>query len=302
MQKSLFTGYHDRKMYIYTWDNVEKPRAVVQIIHGMVEHIERYNSFCEFLNNNGYIVVGSDLRGHGNSALEFTSLGVCEAGDVYHDNMKDQILITKYIKEKYNLPIYLFAHSYGSFVAQGYLERNSELLDKVVLSGSSKMHGFEVRSGIIVTAIQSKFIDKNKPAKFIANLSFGMFDKQFKNENIKNAWLSSDKNECIKYNNDNLCNYTMSLDFYYSLFRGVRDLYEPYNLKRIRKELPILIVSGDKDPVGKNGKNIKALYNDYVEIGIKNVNLNLYKDKRHELLNEINRDEVMFDILEFFNK
>ncbi len=287
--------------YAYYWDDVKEPVGVVQIIHGMAEHIQRYDFFAEFLNYNGYIVVGMDTRGHGRTAVEGLGLGIVTDGDSFADTVADQIDLAKHIKEKYNLPLCLFGHSFGSFLSQSFIQRASDLLEGVILCGSAKQKGLDIKTGEIVSKLQKVFCGKDKPAKFITKMAFGGFDKKFAYDKMENAWVCSNLDSVKKYNEDEWCGAVASIGFFKSLFCGVKDLYEECNLDCIRKELKILIISGDKDPVGGYGKKVEKLFETYVDTGIKEVSVKLYPDKRHELLNEDIRDQVMFDALNFFN-
>ncbi len=296
------TGHKGRVFNSYIWEDVQSPKGVIQLIHGMAEHVERYDHFAQFLNFNGYIVVGSDLRGHGKTAAENNSIGVCEQGDSFTDNMRDQILLTKDIKAKYNLPVVIFGHSYGSFVSQAYIQQASSEVAAVVLCGSAKQSGVLVAAGRKLACIQAVVCDKNKPAKLISGMTFGPFDAKFSHEKTVNAWLSTDLSECEKYNNDKLCGFKMSIDFYRSLFVSLKKLYTAANMKKIKSDLPIYIISGDMDPVGGYGKLTEKLYKEYVKAGIIDINMKLYKGSRHEILNDAMRDEVMFDVLAFADR
>ena len=286
--------------YAYYWEDVKEPIGVVQIIHGMAEHIQRYDFFAEFLNYNGFIVVGMDTRGHGRTAVEGLGLGVVTRGDSFADTVADQIDLAKHLKEKYNLPLCLFGHSFGSFLSQSVIQRASDLLEGVILCGSAKQKGLDISVGRIVSKLQCAILGKDKPAKFITKVAFGGFDKKFAYDKMQNAWVCSNLDSVKKYNEDEWSGATASIGFFRSLFNGVKDLYEECNLDCIRKELKIFIISGDKDPVGGYGVKVQKLYDTYVDSGIKDVTIKLYPEKRHELLNEDIRDQVMFDALEFF--
>lgn len=302
MRVEKFKGENDFESYAYFWDNVNNPKAVVQIIHGMAEHINRYDFYAEFLNNNGFVVVGMDTRGHGKTASEGLGLGIVTEGDSFADTVSDQILLSKYIKEKYNLPLIIFGHSFGSFLSQSYIERASDLIEGVVLCGSAKQKGIDISIGRIVAKLQCAIYGKDKPAKFITKMAFGGYDRKFKYDKIQNAWICSNKDSVEKYNADEMCGVTASLGFFKSMFCGVKDLYEECNLDNIKKSLNVYIISGDKDPVGGYGKKVKKLFEAYEETGIENVKIKLYPNKRHELINEDIRDEVLFDTLKFYNE
>ncbi|MDE6275839.1 MAG: alpha/beta hydrolase [Clostridia bacterium] len=289
-------GFDDYQVVMSIWEPDQAPKGIVQIFHGMVEHIDRYEEFAHYLNAKGYIVAGDDHRGHGRTAgVDF--LGKVPFGHTYFDTIDDEKVITSYLKERYgDLPLFVFAHSYGSFLGQGYIQQNSKNIDGCILSGSANMSGIEPKIGRFVANIQHKLHGKDKTAEFIKNMTFGAYEKPFKKEKRVNAWLNRDAAACEKYNADKFCNYTMSVGFYKNFFDGLCRIYEPERLAEIDKKLPILIVAGDKDPVGKMGKLVSKLYDMYTQLGIDDVKIKLYEDARHEIINELNKDEVFADI------
>lgn len=295
-------GFDDYQVAMSIWLPDGEPKGIVQIFHGMVEHIDRYDDFARFLNSKGYIVAGDDHRGHGRTAGE-EFLGKVPFGHTYFDTIDDEKVITAYLKKTYgNLPIFIFAHSYGSFLGQGYIQQNSQNIDGCILSGSANMSGIEPKIGRTIANIQHKLYGKDKSAEFIKNMTFGAYEKPFKKEKRQNAWLNRDIDACEKYNSDKFCNYTMSVGFYKNFFDGLCRIYEPERLAAIDKNLPIYIVSGDKDPVGKMGKLVSKLYDLYKGIGIKDVKIKLYEDARHEIVNEVNKDEVYADVVTWLDE
>ncbi len=300
MKVEKFKSESGFESYAYFWDEVKEPVGIVQIIHGMADHIQRYDFFADFLNYNNFIVVGMDTRGHGRTAVEGLGLGIVTNGDSFADTVADQIELAKYVKQKYNLPLCLFAHSFGSFLSQSYIQRASDLLEGVILCGSARQKATHLKLGEVVSKIQSVFCGKDKPAKFITKVTFGGYDKKFAYDKMENAWVCSNLESVKKYNEDEMCGVTASIGFFKSMFCGMKDLYEECNLDCIKKDLKIFIISGDNDPVGGYGKRVKKLYETYVNTGITDVTMKLYENKRHELLNEDIRDQVMFDALEFF--
>lgn len=295
-------GFDDYQVTMSIWLPSCEPKGIVQIFHGMVEHIDRYEDFARYLNSKGYIVAGDDHRGHGRTAgLEH--LGTVPFGHTYFDTIDDEKIITSYLKETYsNLPIFIFAHSYGSFLGQGYIQQNSQDVAGCILSGSANMSGIEPKIGRLVANIQHKLYGKDKRADLIKKMTFGAYEKPFKKEKRQNAWLNRDVDACEKYNADKMCNYTMSVGFYKNFFDGLCRIYEPQRLETIDKDLPIFIMSGDKDPVGKMGKLVSKLYDLYKEIGVKDVKIKLYEDARHEIVNELNKSEVYADVAQWLDE
>lgn len=300
MKQFILEGYRGYDLWLTVWDDVKSPKAVVQILHGMAEHIARYADFAAYLNSLGYIVIGDDHRAHGRTAGE-SRLGMVPDGDCFADTIQDEIIITEYAKHEYGLPLIVFGHSYGSFLAQGYIQRASGDVIGAVLCGSACQTGAPVLLGKIVASVQTALQGKDAPAELIRKLSFGAYDAKFKSERKPFAWGNRDDAEREKYLADKYCDFTLSAGFYKSFFGGLSRLYKANALSSIRKDLPLFIISGDKDPVGGMGKLVVKLYNKYVSIGMTRVSMKLYPDARHELLNELNKQDVYSDIADFLD-
>ena len=302
LEKTIFIdGVDKNKIFLRIWDNVQNPKGIVQIIHGMAEHSERYREFAKHLNTEGYIVCADDHRGHGKSVIhegEFGYLGE----DGFNKVVEEEHMITEFMKREYlDLPVNIFAHSFGSFVGQEYITRHSNEINSIILSGSAKQDGMDIKLGYMVASVQRKLFDDRSKAKLIDKLSFGSFNKKVENPQHKFAWLTRDINEVEKYCNDELCGFISTINFYYNLFGGLKNLYNKDKLRKINKELPILVLAGDKDPVGKYGKSILALHKQYEDLGISKAEVKLFKEGRHELLNESNKLEVYEYVSEWFN-
>ncbi len=298
MKEIIFYGYKDYKLNLAVWDDVANPRAVVQILHGMAEHIARYDAFARYLNSKGYVVLGDDHRGHGKTAGQ-ANLGKVPDGDCFFDTVQDEILITKYAEDTYKLPVIVFGHSYGSFLTQAYIQRNSGVIAGAVLCGSACQNGMDVKAGKLISALQCAIYGKDSEAGMIRKMSFGAYDAQFITENKEFAWGNRDDNEREKYLADPMCNFTLSLGFYKSFFNALCKIYRSKNLSNIRKDLPLFIISGDRDPVGGNGKLVSRLYEKYIDAGLACVSMKLYPEARHEILNELNKEEVYGDVNDF---
>lgn len=206
----ILKSWDSKKIIIHEWLNVKKPKGIVQIIHGMVEHGARYDRFAKFLNSKGYLVVADDHRGHGNT--DKTTLGYCD-GDMFADTVKDEGFITDYYKQKYpNLKYFVFGFSYGSFLTQSYIGKYGDKIDGVVIGGSNYKKDFQVYLGSFVCL----FNNKKKPAKLIEKLSFGAYAKNFD----EGEWLSVDKDNNTRYHADPYCKFICSYRFYADFFRG----------------------------------------------------------------------------------
>lgn len=295
MKRLNFKSFDGKTISYVEWE-VENPKAIVLVAHGMCEHIMRYDYIATELNKAGYLVVGDDHRGHGQTDIDH--LGYAD-GDMYNDTQKDMATLCKMYKEKYpNLKIILFSHSYGSFLSQRFIQEYNQYLSGVILSGSAQMKGFLPAFGKFVAQIGCAFKGKDKPAKFINNLTFGTYKKQLKMD----SFISTIESEAERYNKDPLCGFICSYNFYRSFFTGLTVVYKKKNLAKLNLDLPTYVVSGAKDPVGGFSKLTTKLYNMYKDLGVKDVELKLYEGVLHEFLNDVSREESTNDIINFCNK
>ncbi len=298
MKTEKFTSFDGTVLQCYVWNEVRNPKAVVQISHGMAEHARRYDNFANFLNKHGYVVFADDHRAHGMTSTKQSAKGIkgFHKGDIFLDTVKDQIAITEYLSGKYNLPVIYLGHSYGSLIGQRYLEFENKS-SGVILSGSAYMKGALIGVGAALANVQYKVCGGEKAAKLLDKMSFGAYNKPFKSDKIPFAWLSRDKEQVKKYVLDEQCGYVMSTAFFKYFLNGLKTAYIPANLAKIDLEKPIAIFSGEKDPVGGKGKLVQKLYDQYKELGVKNLSIKLYPDARHEIFNETNNAEVYNDVL-----
>lgn len=296
MKSSYFKSHDNEKIFLTKWDDVENPIGVIQIFHGMAEYGARYDRFAKFLNKKGYIVYADDHRGHGKTAGSLEKVGY--VGENGFDNIvKDEYFITQQIKTKYPfLPIFIFAHSFGSFIGQEYINRYSNDVNGVILCGSAKQDGIDGKAGLLLTKLIRKFGDESKPNPKLESIIFGNYCKKEKENKSKFAWISSDINEVKKYENDDYCGNVFTTNFYYNMFTGFKELYLKEKIDTIRKDLPVFIIAGEMDPVGNYGKSVKKLFNHYKSLNMDNVEIKLYPEGRHELLNEVNRLDIFDDI------
>ena len=297
MKTEIFKSFDGTELTCILWDDVKDPKGVVQLSHGMAEHIRRYDAFATYLNNNGYIVFGDDHRAHGATAGDHVGY---QDGNIFEDTAKDEIEISKMLKGKYNLPIVLLGHSYGSFISQRYLELNGEACG-VILSGSAKMKGLVPSMGKFVANLIYSEKNAKEPGKTMDGLSFGSYNKPFESEG-EFSWLSRDLESNKKYIADPWCGVVMSNAFFKYFMDGLANMYKTEELNKVKKDAKIRIFSGSLDPVGSQGKSTTKLYEMYkLELGINDVDIKLYKDARHEILNETNKEEVYTDMLAAIN-
>lgn len=298
-----FKGEEGLDIYTYKWEdeNIKKPKAVIQIAHGMAETAQRYETFAKVLTKNGYIVYINDHRGHGKTAKIIENVGHLAEKEGFRCLVEDMYTLTNIIKkENEDLPIYLFGHSMGSFASQRYIMDYSNNLSGLILCGSNGKQGIILNLAHLIINREIKKYGRRSKSNKINNLIFGG-EIIRRNEKTKFDWLSRDKEQVEKYINDPFCGVVCSCGFFYDLVQGLKEIEDKENLKKVPLDIPIYIISGDKDPIGKNGKGILRLRDRYIKLGVKDVTCKLYKDGRHELLNEINREEVFEDIICWLN-
>lgn len=287
-----FSGNGGKTLALYLWEKVENPKVVLQIVHGMCEHMARYDEFALFLNKAGVIVAGNDQRGHGKSTTA-ENYGY-EEGDMWENNVYDQKLLSAYLKEKYNLPLIILGHSYGSFLTQRQAEINP-LPHAFILSGSNFMKGLLFTAGAVISKMQCKLKGGKAGGKLMSNMSFKSYEKKFPGVN---NWLSKNEENVKNYNEDEACGYLASNNFYYTFMKGIKKLYLNEEGAKINRDKPFYIFAGQDDPVGEYGKGVTKLYDWYKKIGVKRVEIKLYEGLRHETLNE-KCNEVYEDTLKF---
>jgi len=293
MENIKIKGFHDLSINAYIIEPKGKTKGIIQIIHGMQEHATRYEQFMKFLAQNGYIAFASDLRGHGESVIENGKYGYGET-DIFEEIIQDQQIIYRYLKGKYKLPVYVFGHSFGSFITQRFMQVNPEI-KKFVVCGTTDGSKMLYKFGKLISSFYITKKSKSQSAKLIESMSLKSYAKKFDRGN----WLSRDESVWDKYQADPLCGQSFPVSFYQSMFYHMNKLNS--GIKQIRSDTKIFLIAGNQDPVGNYGKYVNSLYAKYMNAG-KDAQIKLYNGARHELLNETNKEEVFSDILKFFNE
>ncbi len=277
-------------------------KAIVQVAHGMAEHKERYDEFATFLAENGYAVFVHDHLGHGESVDSIENLGFFGEEDGWKNLVNDCYTITKYAREVFpGKPVVLFGHSMGSFIARAYTQMYDMTLDAAIYcgtSGNNPAAGMGIR---LADAIARSKGAKHK-SELINSVAFGTYNKKIKPHRTAFDWLSRDNAEVDKYVADDYCGFMFTACGFRDLFSVLKYVSGKSWYKSVRKSLPILFVSGDADPVGEYGKGVRQVVDDLKKTGHDNVELKIYKDSRHEILNDFDRKTVMNDVLEWLDK
>ena len=298
MEEIKFKSFDGTELVCHLWGDATEPKAVVQIIHGMSEHSLRYAPLAEFLNKHGYIVFADDHRAHGLTAGSPERVGKYnQKSNLYLDTVRDEIEISKFLKEKYpSLPLFIYGHSYGSLITQKYIQ-DCSLYSKAIICGTSYMNRPLNKFAKIVAGITKTFKGNDAPAKLIEKLSFKQYNKGLAPDEY---WISHDKDVVAAYRADAFCSVPFSAKFYYDLMSASTKIYKKKDLSRIDKNKPLMLIAGLEDRFSNNGEMVKKLYKTYKNLGL-NVSLKLYPSMRHEVHNEIGRDKVYADLLNFYN-
>lgn len=282
---------------VYIWEPAEKPVAIIQISHGMVEHQGRYDEFATFMNGRGFLVIGNDHLGHGKTAKNDDDLGYFGPGKS-KTVVDDLYEVTKYAKKTYgsDIPYILLGHSMGSFMARRYLMTYGKELSGAILSGTGSQPAALLSCGKLLANITGLFKgDRHRP-KLIKFIAFGSYLSRIDNPKSQSDWLSKDEKIVEIYDNDKFCTFDFTVNGYKTLFDSISFIQKKANIKNVPKNLPILFMSGSDDPVGNYGKGVEQAYDAFYKEGITNTEMVLYHGGRHEMLNEIERENVFEDI------
>lgn len=267
-------------------------RGVVQISHGMAEHISRYAPFADYLAQRGFVCGGNDHLGHGDSCPDTEDLGFFSEADGVRKVISDLHSMTEILKEKYpDKPIFLLGHSMGSFLARLYLSNYAEDLTGAIVMGTAGP-GSPVGLALWLCGIVSAFRGDMHRSKFINKIAFGSYNKKIKNPQSPFDWLSKDRDEVAKYDADPLCGFGFTVSGFRDLFSMIGECNTAEWAATVPTDLPVLVVSGADDPVGNYGAGPAKVAGMLGAAGSVGVTLKLFPGDRHEILNETDRDDV----------
>lgn len=293
------------ELFVYHWtpDNMQQAKGVIHIAHGLAEHAARYARVAEALTNAGYIVYANDHRGHGRTAKSPEQLGFFTAEHGF-DQVVDDLagMIALWRRTHPQLPIVFFGHSMGAMLGQHYLFRYGDTIDAAVLSGTSGKPPALIHLLLTIAKFERWRVGNDKVSMVVHQLAFGDFNKPFKPGRTGFEWLSRDEAEVDKYVADPLCGFPCTTQLWLDLGEALFTAADPANQARIPKHLPIYIFAGSRDPVSGNLAGLRQLLGAYEAAGLTNVSHKFYEDGRHEMLNEINRDEVTRDLIAWLDR
>lgn len=279
-----------------------KVRAVLQIVHGMVEYVDRYDDFARFLGAQGIVVVGDDHLGHGDSVASQEDWGYL-GDNGFECIVNDVRKIQKQFKKRFpGVPYYILGHSMGSFLTRYFLIKYGREVDGAIIMGTG-YHPVPVAVfGKILTQAVAAVKGWRYRSALVNKLAFGSYNKGFAPARTDFDWLSRDEASVDAYVGEPRCQFIFTLNAYHEMFKGLEFIAKKSNLKKMPKQLPVLFVSGGEDPVGDSGQGVQKVYDMFVLAGMDNMDITFYEGARHEILNETNRHEVYDDLYNWLNK
>lgn len=290
----------DTDLNCYRWGPEGPVRATLQISHGMVEHILRYSEFASRLASEGVAVYGHDHLGHGGTGRDDPGFFAEEDGDRFLIDDLFQVSRAAEVDHP-GIPHLLLGHSMGSFVARRYLTRYGDHIDGVIISGTGNQPGYQVSFGRWVAGLLCRLKGPRSVSRFLNDTVLSRNDRYFDEPDLPNRWLSRDPSVVEAYNSDPMCQFMFTSAGYRDLFTMIRELERKVDFDRIPKDLAVIFMSGDQDPIGGFGKGVRAARDGLASAGLR-PELKLYPGARHEILNETNREEVYEDILAWIGK
>lgn len=280
-----------------------KPVCIFQIVHGMAEYVERYEDFATFLAERGFLVVGEDHLGHGDTIGKDGTPGYFCKTDAATVLVRDIHRLKKMMQEQYpGVPYLLLGHSMGSFIVRNYLCRYGSGIEGAIIMGT----GMQSKALLTLTKVLARVIGlcggEKKPSPLMDKLGFGTYTKQIKEPKSNMDWLSREESVVQAYLADPLCGFVFTANGFHTMGELISRLHRIGYLEKMPKTLPILLTAGAQDPVGEYGRAVKKVYEQYQQLGMQKVTMKLYEGCRHELLNETDRETIYEDIYQWAMK
>ncbi len=294
--ESYFLQAENRSIHCCKWLPEEQPKAIVQIVHGIAEHILRYDHFATFLTAHGYAVVAEDHMGHGGTLAKDDVRGYFEGGWMQAvANVKR--LHDHTVEEHPGLPYYFLGHSMGSFLLRTYLYTYPDALDGAILSGTGWESAATLRAGLALCKLEQLRLGEKKVSPLLNDIMFGTYNRAFRPNRTTHDWVCSVDSVVDAYLADPLCGFDATVGLARDMLTGIRMNEQPENLQAMNQALPVLFISGVQDPVGHMAKGVLHCIDAFKRAGLRDVTIRIYPKARHEILNEFNRDEVYADVL-----
>lgn len=305
-KEEFYFDSRDGKSKLYAvryMPDTENVSGVVQIIHGMAEHMGRYEEFARFLTDKNYVVVGEDHLGHGKSVGEGQVQGYFCAQDPATVVVRDSHRLKKMTQQLYpGVPYFIVGHSMGSFMLRSYIARYGTGIDGAVMLGTGMQPAALIKTGKTLVRVIKLLGGAKRPSKFLDKIAFGGSNQKIERPRTEKDWFTRDEAVVDKYLADPDCGFIFTANGFGTLFELMDRACGSKNSKNIPAQLPVLFLSGDKDPVGEYGAGVERAYNALKEAGVQDVEIKLYPENRHEVLNELDKENAMKDIYNWMQK
>lgn len=290
------------EIHTYRWSPDGKVKAVLQIVHGMVEHVSRYEEFAEYLTSRGILVTGNDQLGHGKSIASKEELwNFPKNGNAVL--LKDIHTLRLMTRKKYpSVPYFILGHSMGSYLLRQYLCFEGEGLSGAIIMGTGNEKKPVLMTAEVLAAMKCKVQGRTHHTRLLTLMAFGNYCKRIHESPTGHEWLSRDPEKVREYKEDVLCGGRFTNSAFREFFRCMLYLKKKEHLQKMPKDLPILLASGEEDPVGNYGKSVRQVEGQFRDLGIADVTCILYPGDRHEILNELDRDQVYADLAAWIEK
>ncbi len=287
------------RIHACRWTPKGKPKAVVQIVHGIAEFVERYDDFANYLTKQGFLVVAEDHMGHGQSINGGGIRGYFHGG--WFTAIADTMELMRMTREDNpGVPYILFGHSMGSFMARTILCKYPDCgIQGAIICGTGWQPAFALPALIKVVEGICKKGDETQPNEKLQSLVFGSYNQKVEHPRTGYDWLTRDARIVDAYIAHPLCGFTASAGLLRDMMKGIYFIEQDVNLAAMRKDLPVFFIAGGDDPVGPYGKGVQKCADVFKKSGMTDVSVHIYPLCRHEILNEINREEVYEDILQW---
>lgn len=288
------------KIHAVWWTSDKEPVAVLQIVHGMTEFIERYDEFARYMTDKGIVVVGHDHLGHGKSVNNSSEWGYFSKDNSDKNVIMDIHRLMKITKKKYpDVPYYVLGHSMGSFFVRRYACHYSEEIDGIIVMGTAQLPSILRMAGKIILSINSAVYGDNHRSNFTDMVMFGNYNNRVESPRTVYDWLTKDEKIVDNFIKEPACTFKFTNNGFKTMIKTLDFVQNQRNVDKIRKDMAVLVAAGDADPVGNYGKGVKKAYNMYKKAGVSDITLKMFEGDRHELINEIDRMDVYDFIYEW---
>ena len=302
VDKSFISSNGRTQIRLRIWTPEGDPAATVQIAHGIAEHCERYEGLACFLAEHGIAVFANDHLGHGKSIADPSEKGFFDENDGWMKVVQDMNTVHGLVCEQFPaVPHFLLGHSMGSFLARTYLFTYPRDHDGVILCGTGHLIKPAVRGGKAVASAFAAVSPKGH-SRVVDQIAFGSYNKCFEPARTDYDWLTRDPAAVDAYMQDPMCGGASTNRLFADMMHGIGMITDPRNLAKMKKDTPVLFLSGAMDPVGENGAAVRRAFRAFQKAGMTNVEMKLYENCRHELFNELNKEEMYEDVYNWIEK